>query len=73
MLCLNGQTFSSRTGKTSGLPKDRIMLEQVLVCTAVITMLMVNPAIAQQNLQTIPFGTPSGNETAKKMAVGCKG
>ncbi len=24
MLCLNGQTFSSRTGKTSGLPKDRI-------------------------------------------------
>jgi len=25
MLCLNGQTFSIRTGKTSGLPKDRII------------------------------------------------
>jgi TRAP transporter TAXI family solute receptor len=24
MLCLNGQTFSSRTGKTNGLPNDRI-------------------------------------------------
>jgi hypothetical protein len=24
MLCLNGQTFSSRPEKNSGLPKDRI-------------------------------------------------
>jgi fructose-bisphosphate aldolase class I len=42
MLCLNGQTFSSRTGKTSGLPKDRIkkltevseMRAQELIATA---------------------------------------
>jgi hypothetical protein len=26
MLLLNGQTFSSRTGKTSGLPKFELML-----------------------------------------------
>jgi hypothetical protein len=29
MLCLNGQTFSSRTGKASGLPEDRIILRDV--------------------------------------------
>jgi hypothetical protein len=27
MLCFNGQTFSSRAGRTSGLPKDRITKE----------------------------------------------
>jgi glc operon protein GlcG len=45
------------------------MLKQVLICTAIVTMLMVNPVIAQQNLQTMPFGTPIGNEAAKKMAA----
>jgi hypothetical protein len=29
-------------------------------------MLMVNPIIAQQNLQTMPFGTPIGEEEVKK-------
>ncbi len=32
MLYLNGQTFSSRTGKTSGLPKDRIRAKQASRC-----------------------------------------
>ena len=45
------------------------MLKQVLVFTAVVTLLMVNPVIAQQTLQTMPFGTPIGNEAAKKMGA----
>ncbi len=34
------------------LYKEKIMLKQVLVCTAVIIMLMVNPVIAQQSAPT---------------------
>jgi hypothetical protein len=30
MLCLNGQTFSSRPEKNSGLPKDRIRNKNVV-------------------------------------------
>jgi hypothetical protein len=36
------------------LYKEKIMLKQVLICTAVVTMLMVNPVIPQL------FGTSEG-------------
>jgi hypothetical protein len=40
---------------TSTVPptyKEKIMRKQVLICTAVVTMLMVNPVIAQQSAPT---------------------
>ncbi len=41
------------------------MLKQVFICTAIVSMLMLNPVIAQQNLQTMTFGTPIGGEEVK--------